>query len=381
MKFLHLADLHLGKRYNELSLIDDQKYILEKILEIAVKVKPDGIILAGDIYDKPVPPAEAVELLNGFLVGLTALKIKVFMISGNHDSAERIAFGESLMGFGGVFISPVYDGCVKSVTLNDCFGEVRVYLLPFIKPAAVRRFFGGEKTESYNDALKAVIGALDIDKTRRNVLVAHQFVTGSQSSGSEEFSVGDIGNVDASVFDGFDYVALGHVHGAQNVCGERVRYAGTPLKYSLSEAKSVKSATLVELKEKGSLTVSEIPLTPMREVVEIRGLYDELTKRSFYENTTYANDLVHVVLTDEEDVPDALGKLRIIYPNIMSLRYDNKRTRGQAELDLQCDGAIAARSPFGLFSALYAAQNNSEMSEGQAEFMRALIEKVWEDGE
>ena len=377
MKFLHLADLHLGKRYNELSLIDDQRYILGKVLEIAENVKPDGVILAGDIYDKSVPSAEAVELFNWFLNGLAALKIRTFIISGNHDSPERIAFGESLMSESGVHISPVYDGTVKSVKLSDGYGEVRVWLLPFIKPAAVRRFFEDEKIESYNDALKAVIGALDIDRKERNVLVAHQFVTGSQSSGSEEFVVGDIGNVDASVFDGFDYVALGHVHGAQNVAGERVRYSGTPLKYSLSEAKSTKSVTVVELKEKGSLNVSEIPLMPLREVVEIRGAYAELTKRSYYENTTLQSDLVHVVLTDEEDVPDALGKLRIIYPNLMSLRYDNKRTREQNSLEL--DETVTARSPYELFSALYAAQNNAEMTEEQSALVRALIEKVWED--
>lgn len=377
MKFFHLADLHLGKRYNELSLIDDQKYILGKILELAEKNKPDGVILAGDIYDKPVPSAEAVELLNRFLCGLVSLKIKVFMISGNHDSPERIAFGESLMDESGVYISPVYNGEIKSVTLTDGYGEVHVYLLPFIKPAAVRRFFEGEKIESYNDALRAVVGALKINTDSRNLLIAHQFVTGSQNSGSEEFTVGDIGNVDADVFDGFDYVALGHVHGAQNVAGSRMRYSGTPLKYSLTEAKSTKSVTVVELKEKGSLTVSEIPLTPLREVVEIRGTYAELTRRNYYENTTLQNDLVHVVLTDEEDVPDALGKLRIIYPNVMSLRYDNARTREQNSLEL--DESVTARSPFELFSALYTAQNNAEMTDEQSELVRALIEKVWED--
>lgn len=377
MKFFHLADLHLGKRYNELSLIDDQKYILGKILELAEKNKPDGVILAGDIYDKPVPSAESVELLNRFLSGLVSLKIKVFMISGNHDSPERIAFGESLMDESGVYISPVYNGEIKSVTLTDGYGEVHVYLLPFIKPAAVRRFFEGEKIESYNDALRAVVGALKINTDSRNLLIAHQFVTGSQNSGSEEFTVGDIGNVDADVFDGFDYVALGHVHGAQNVAGSRMRYSGTPLKYSLTEAKSTKSVTVVELKEKGSLTVSEIPLAPLREVVEIRGTYAELTRRNYYENTTLQNDLVHVVLTDEEDVPDALGKLRIIYPNVMSLRYDNARTREQNSLEL--DESVTARSPFELFSALYTAQNNAEMTDEQSELVRALIEKVWED--
>ncbi len=375
MKFLHLADLHLGKRYNELSLIDDQKYILGEILGIAAKEQPDGVILAGDIYDKSVPSAEAVELLNRFLNGLAALKTQVFMVSGNHDSPERVAFGESFMGLSGVHISPVYDGKLKRVTLPDCYGEVHVYLLPFIKPAPVRRFFETDTIESYTAAVRAAIGTIELDDRARNILVAHQFVTGSVSSGSEEFNVGDIGNVDAAVFDGFDYVALGHVHGAQNVAGERVRYSGTPLVYSLSEAAGVKSVTVVELKNKGDLKISEIPLKPMRRVVEIRGSYEELTKRSFYENTTLPSDLVHVVLTDEDEVPDALGKLRIIYPFVMSLRYDNKRTQTQAQLQL--DDGVPARTPFELFSALFMAQNNAEMSEEQSQFVQSLIEKVW----
>lgn len=375
MKFMHLADLHLGKRYNELSLIDDQRYILDKILEIAAAEKCDALLIAGDIYDKTMPSAEAVELLDSFLNGLARLKIQTFMVSGNHDSPERIAFGESFMGRGGVHVSPVYDGSLKRVTLTDGYGEVNVYLLPFIKPATVRKFFEDKVIDSYTAAVSAALGAVETDKNARNVLVAHQFVTGSKSSGSEEFTVGDIGNVDAGVFDGFDYVALGHVHGAQNVAGERVRYSGTPLKYSLSEAKSQKTATVVELKEKGSLTVSEIPLTPMRELVEIRGRYEELTRRSYYENTTLQSDLVHVVLTDEEEVPDALGKLRIIYPFVMSLRYDNSRTQAQAQL--QPGDSVPSRTPFELFSALYKAQNNADMSAEQSEFARALIEKVW----
>lgn len=372
---MHLADLHLGKRYNELSLIDDQRYILGKILEIAAAEKCDALLIAGDIYDKTMPSAEAVELLNSFLNGLARLKIQTFMVSGNHDSPERVAFGESFMGRGGVHVSPVYDGRLKRVTLTDGYGEVNVYLLPFIKPATVRKFFDGKVIDSYTAAVSAALGAVETDKNARNVLVAHQFVTGSKSSGSEEFTVGDIGNVDAAVFDGFDYVALGHVHGAQNVAGEKVRYSGTPLKYSLSEAKSQKTVTIVELKEKGSLTVSEIPLTPMRELIEIRGRYEELTRRSYYENTTLQNDLVHVVLTDEEEVPDALGKLRIIYPFVMSLKYDNSRTQAQAQLQL--DGSVPSRTPFELFSALYKAQNNADMSAEQSEFARALIEKVW----
>lgn len=375
MKFLHLADLHLGKRYNELSLIDDQKYILGKVLEIAAGQKCDGVLIAGDIYDKSVPSAEAVELFDWFLNGLSDLNVRVFIISGNHDSPERLAFGSKFMGAGGVHIAPVYGGKLSPVTLRDNFGEVNIYLLPFIKPATVRRFFEGQEIDGYNAAVKAALGGIRLDGGARNILIAHQFVTGSKSAGSEEVVVGDVGNVDAGIFDGFDYVALGHVHRAQNFNGGRVRYSGTPLKYSLSEAAESKSVTVVELGAKGDLSVSEVPLKPMREVVEIRGTYEELTRLSFYQGTTLRDDLVHVVLCDEEEVPDALGKLRIIYKNVMSLRYDNARTQAQAQLEL--DDGVPARSPLELFSALYKAQNNAEMSGEQEAFVRSLVEKVW----
>ncbi|MDE6075908.1 MAG: exonuclease SbcCD subunit D C-terminal domain-containing protein, partial [Clostridia bacterium] len=252
-----------------------------------------------------------------------------------------------------------------------------IYLLPFIKPATVRRFFEGEKIESYNDALKAAVDAMKIDTGARNVLIAHQFVTGSSHSGSEEFVVGDLGNVDAEIFAPFDYTALGHVHGAQNVGCERVRYSGTPLKYSLSEAKSEKSVTIVELKAKGDITVRTAALKPLRDVVEIRGTYEELTKKSFYEGTTLTKDLVHVVLTDEDDVPDALAKLRLIYPYIMNVRYDNTRTQNSSQAgELE---AVPARLPMELFSALFEAQNNKPMSSEQSELVSSLIEKIWGD--
>lgn len=377
MKFLHLADLHLGKRYNEFSLIGDQKYILDEIVGIFDAERCDGVIIAGDIYDKSVPSAEAVELFDGFLNALAERGAQVFAISGNHDSAERIAFGSRLMSLGGVHFSPVYSGAVEPVRLRDKYGVVNVYMLPFIKPATVRRFFGGQTIENYNDAVKAAVNAMNLDTGERNVLVAHQFVTGASHSGSEEFVVGDLGNVDAEIFAPFDYTALGHVHGEQNVGSSAVRYSGTPLKYSLSEAKNEKSVTVVELGQKGDLNVRTVALKPLRDVVEIRGTYEELTKRSFYGGTTLTGDLVHVVLTDEEEVPDALGKLRLIYPDIASLRYDNARTRESSQVG-QLE-AVSARSPIELFSALFEAQNNKPMSPEQRELAESLIEKIWGD--
>ncbi|MDE7380084.1 MAG: exonuclease SbcCD subunit D [Clostridia bacterium] len=377
MKFAHLADLHLGKRYNEFSLIEDQKYILGEILKICADYKCDGVIIAGDVYDKSVPSAEAVELFDSFLNGLTDGGYKVFVVSGNHDSAERLAFGNRQMSAGGVYLSPVYDGNTKCITLQDGWGKLNVYLLPFIKPATVRRFFG--EVETYTQAVAAAVEAMNVNTAERNILVAHQFVTGSSRSGSEEFSVGDAGNVDCSVFEKFDYVALGHIHGAQNVGGERVRYCGTPLKYSLSEASDTKSVTVVELTEKGSVKVETVPLIPLRDVREIRGTYEELTARSYYAGKHFVNDLIHVVLTDEDEVCDAFAKLRIIYPNVMSVRYDNTRTR-ENNIPLSSE-AVGARSPMELFSALFEAQNNAEMTEEQKNTVNALMQSIWGDGE
>lgn len=377
MKLFHLADLHIGKRYNELSLIDDQRYILDKILSLCDSEKPDGVIIAGDVYDKSVPSAEAVELFDLFLNGLSERGLKTFIISGNHDCAERVAFGSKLMRASGVYVAPVYDGSVKPVVLSDAYGEINFYLLPFVKPATVRRFFG-EDIDGYTAALAAVVNAMGVDASVRNVLVAHQFVTGSRQSGSEELVVGDLGNVDAAVFNPFDYVALGHVHGAQNVGTDSVRYCGTPLKYSLSEANDEKSVTVVELGEKGKLCVKTLPLQPMRDVREIKGTYDELTRKSYYDGAAFRNDLLHIVLTDEDEVTDALSKLRLIYPNVMSLRYDNVRTRENASEKLE---ALPARSPLEMFSSLYEAQNNAELSEKQRELVQSLIEKAWGDGQ
>ena len=242
MKFFHLSDLHLGRRMYEFSLIDDQKFILEELLCLAAEEHPDAVVIAGDIYDRAVPSAEAVELFDSFLTELAGRRIPVLAIAGNHDSPERIAFGAGLMAPSGVHLSPVYNGRVEPVTLSDAYGEVRFYLLPFIKPANVRRFYPDAVIESYTDALRCAVEHMDIAPSTRNVLVTHQFVTGGVRSESEDITVGGTDNVDAAVFDGFDYVALGHLHGAQSIGRETLRYSGTPLKYSFSEKDQEKSS-------------------------------------------------------------------------------------------------------------------------------------------
>lgn len=376
MKLIHLSDLHLGKRVNEYSMIEDQQYILKKIIGIIDDEKPDGVIIAGDVYDKPVPPAEAVQLFDDFLVSLAKRKLQVFVISGNHDSSERIAFASRIMDASGIHMSPVYSGNIEPISMVDEFGTVNIYLLPFIKPVHVRRFCDEEIT-TYTDAIKYAVSKMDINPDQRNVLITHQFVTGAKRSESEEISVGGTDNVDASAFESFDYVALGHIHSPQNCGSEKIRYCGTPLKYSFSEAKDQKSVTVVELCEKGDVTYKTIDLAPMHDLVELRGTYAELTLKSFYENTSWQEDYTHITLTDEEDIPDAIGKLRAVYHNLMKLDYDNKRTRTNAEINGTAD--VESKSPLELFSDFYELQNNQPMTDEQERYMRELIEKTWED--
>ncbi len=437
MKLLHISDLHIGKRVNEFSMIEDQKYILRQILTIADQQQADGVMIAGDIYDKPVPSAEAVQVFDWFLTELADRGKKVYAVSGNHDSAERIAFGAQLMRGRGVYVSPVYRGETAKYTLTDAYGEMNIYLLPFIKPAVVRHALEGltdtdadftqeevlsdaaekekpskvlpgscyetEKSskvssescyekekpskvssescyekekpskvspESYYDAVKIAIERMNVDTSKRNILIAHQFVTGAGRCDSEEVSVGGLDNVESEVFDAFDYVALGHIHSPQFIKRETLRYCGTPLKYSFSEADQEKSVTLVEFAEKGNIQLSTVPLVPLRDMRRIRGTYLEVTARTFYQEFN-TEDYVQVTLTDEEDIPDGLQKLRIIYPNLMRLEYDNSRTKQSHMIERAED--IEQKSEQELFAEFYELQNNQPMNAEQAAFVAQLI--------
>ena len=379
MKLIHLSDIHLGKRVNEFSMLEDQAHILKKILAVVDEEKPNGVLIAGDVYDKSVPSTEAVQLFDDFLVRLAERKLPVFIISGNHDSPERLSFANRLIDAVGIHLAPVYNGVVEPITLSDEYGPVNVYMLPFIKPAHVRGFFPDTEITGYSDAVAAAIGRMNIDKTQRNVLITHQFVTGAQRSDSEELSVGGTDNIGAEVFCDFDYVALGHIHGPQNMDSGRIRYCGSPLKYSFSEAAQQKSVTVAELKEQGTLEIHTEPLIPRRDMVELKGSYQQLTLREFYESTTYQEDYTHITLTDEEDIPDAVAKLRAVYHNLMKLDYDNTRTRHSAAIS----GAenVETRSPIDLFAEFYELQNGLPMSAEQTELVAALIEKIWEGEE
>ena len=411
MKFLHLADLHIGKRVCEHNMLDEQVHILGEVLDIARKESPDAVLIAGDVYDKSVPSAEAVAVLDDFLVKLAATGTKVFVLSGNHDSAERIAFGGRLMQGMGVYMSPVYNGEFAPMTLKDNLGEVDLWMLPFVRPADVRAHLESDEecaaVTDYTSAMRMAIAQMKFTESRRNVLVAHQFVTGAERSESEE-NVGGLDNVDASVFEKFDYVALGHIHKPQNVAKDadgtvRVRYSGTPLKYSLSEATHAKSVTVVELGAAGNaggavaatavagdlfagfgmraaLQLREVPLKPLHDVREIRGTFAELVSPEFRTAQVAAgnklDDFVYVKLTDENDVPDAAQKLRGIYPNLMMLDYDNERTRNQ-KIAVGVE-AVEKKTPMQLFGEFFNEMTRREMNSEECEFVQSIVDGIWE---
>ena len=375
MKFAHIADLHIGKRVHDFSMLEDQRYILEEMLRIFDEEKVDGVLIAGDVYDKTVPSAEAVQVFDDFITKLAKMEMPVYMISGNHDSAERLAFGAQLFENNGVYISPVYEGEVKKVEVEDVYGTVNIWLLPFLKPATVRHALQREDINTYEEGVVAALQGCEIDTEQRNILVAHQFVTGADRSDSEETSVGGLDNVSAEVFEDFDYVALGHIHRAQKMGREALRYSGTPLKYSFSEADHKKSVTIVELLEKGRVEIHVVPLVPRRDMRKMRGTYMEVTARDAYTEENKM-DYLQITLTDEEDVPGALQKLRTVYPNLMRLEYDNVRTRENREV--QAVEAQEQKSELELFEEFYELLNNESMKDEQVEFVEKLIQDLKE---
>ena len=378
MKLVHLADLHLGKKVNEFSMIDDQEYILKEIINIIDDEKTDGVLVAGDVFDRPIPSEEAIKLWDDFLNAMAKRNIQVFAISGNHDSAVRFAEHTSLMDSTGIHLSPEYNGKTKKYQIEKQGVKVNIYLLPFIKPIHVRHYFPDEDINNYTDACRVAIENMQVNKEELNILIAHQFVTGATRCDSEEISVGGLDNVDVTVFEDFDYVALGHIHGKQTIGRDTIRYSGTPLKYSFSEKNHVKSVTVIEIDSKKDISVREVILTPRRDMAEIRGKCSDLIQGISNENVD-ANDYLQVVLTDENDVPNAMSDLRRVYPNIMKLSYDNTRTREDRSLELNRD--VEKKSPIDLFKEFYENQNNQSLTDEQREFMEELIEEIWEGGD
>lgn len=375
MKILHLSDLHFGKRLNNFSLLEDQYHINQQIFKLAEDTHIEAVIIAGDVFDKQIPSAGAIQLFDDFLNFWAELNLPVFIISGNHDSAERLSFGANIFSNNNIYISPVYNGQITPITLNDAYGKINFYLLPFIKPATVRPFFPDEKINSYTEAVQTVLKKLPLNKNERNILIAHQFVTGAVLSDSEEIVIGGLDNIDAHIFNSFDYVALGHIHTPQTILRDTIRYCGTLLKYSFSEANQQKSATIVNIKTKSQIDIDTYPVKPLHDMRKIKGTYAELTSRQTYINTD-TNDYILATLTDEEDIPDAVNRLRSIYPNIMQLNYDNTRTR--TSRNIETIDTNTAKAPLELFNEFYKLQNNQPLNEIQSQIIQDLISAIWE---
>lgn len=378
MKLLHLGDLHLGKTLGEFDLEKDQKYILDRILEIVAERSVDGVLIAGDVYDKTIPSEAATKLLDYFLCKLADAGVSVFMISGNHDSDERLHFGSNLFEANRIYISSVFDGELYRKTVTDDYGEIDIYLLPFVKASQVKHFYQDENIASYDEAVRAVIRKAGIDFGRRNVIVAHQFVTGisedpvlSGSEGAGTINVGTVEKIGYDCFDGFDYVALGHIHSPQHVGREGIRYSGSPLKYSLSEASNSKSVPVITLGEKGNVDIELVPLVPMRDLRHITGKLNDLLKR---ENIRDTNDFLYVTLTDEDVVNDAMGIFQQTYPNTVKVIYDNSHTRAVEHIDIS--NIVENRSFNDLISDFYRQIYNCDISDEEMEYMRAVAQEA-----
>lgn len=373
MKLFHLSDLHLGKRVYAFSMLPDQRYVLKQVCALAEKHQPDGILLSGDLYDKPIPPVEAVQLLDEFLTKMQQMGIAVYAISGNHDSAGRVDFGSRILQQQNLHICGAFDGKLYHVSKEDAFGEIHFYLLPFLKPATVSAFREGGESLTYAEAVKWALETMDIDTTKRNVLLAHQFVTWkgtAEESDSETKTLGGVDEMDASLFFDFDYVALGHLHSPQRIGRDTIRYGGSPLKYSFSELRQKKGVTLVEIQEKGNITTEFLPLEPLHHLREIKGTLADLLEAA--EEAGGSEDYVRAILTDEGAVYDPVGRLRVYYPNLMTLEMAQRGER-QEDFSLQLDQEQLSGPA--LFAGFFEKQNDREMSEAQ----KALVEKIWQD--
>lgn len=371
MKIIHISDLHLGKNLNGINLFEDQKYILSKIIEIIKKEKIDALLISGDIYDKSIPSAEAVFLLDEFLGEIKKLNIATFIISGNHDNQRRLSYGNAIFKNNNIFISNVYAGEVEKITLEDEFGKVNFYLLPFLKPSMVSPFFEGRNIASYDDAITLALEdtLAKLKNDERNIILAHQFVTGGSLSDSEDVVVGGVDNISKDHFHKFDYAALGHLHTPQKL-GENIYYSGTPLKYSVSEANHQKGLMLITLKEKGNLEIAKIPLKPKRDLRKIKGKYAEIVLKKNYENTD-TQDLVAITLTDEEEIPDIIYRLRAIYLNILSIDYENKSSEME-KIEL---AKIKVKSPLELFGEFYKLHNDRDLTDMQIKIIEEILDE------
>lgn len=377
MKILHLADLHLGKRVNEMSMIEDQKYILDQIITLIKEESVGIVLLCGDIYDKSIPTIEAIHLLDEFLDQLSKMAIKVLMISGNHDSIDRLSFGKSLFTRSNLYIASQFENEIEKITVKENGITVNFYMLPFVKSAYISHIFQLQ-TDSYEECFRYLIEHTKIDEEETNILLSHQFVTANKKnpelSDSETSSLGGIDNIDFHIFDPFDYVALGHIHKPQAMGREMVRYAGSILKYSFSEIHMDKKATILTIDAKKEISLSFYPLKPLRDMREIECSLEELLKKQC--EIGNQEDYMHVILTDEEQILDAIGKVRTIYPNVMQISFKNRRYMKQLESAQIKEDQISDQSPAELFEQFYKMQNHIDLDEKRLQLVLSVFEEV-----
>ena len=383
MKFFHLSDLHIGKQLHRYNLKEDQQVILKEVITYAKELRPDAIVIAGDIYDKSVPSSEAVNVFDEFLTDLSEItpEIPILIISGNHDSPDRLKYASEILKRHHIYLAGNVperpEEHIEKVTLHDAYGEVDFYLLPFMKPAYVKNIFVDGTPETYSDAVKEIIKREKIDyKDKRNVLVSHQFYVGEKAESpetcdSEVFSVGGIDNVDIGSVKEFDYVALGHLHGAQCIGKPEIRYCGTLLKYSVSESTQNKSLTVVTLKAKGEKPeIENYPLHPLRDVRKKKGTLDEIIKES---RETEKDDYISITLTDEIDPYKPKEQLERIFSHILEIRVDNQRTRTKLK---EMDEELVMKDPFTSFAEFYKEMQGREMNGEEETIMKEIFDKA-----
>ena len=369
MRFLHTADIHLGKRLNDISLLEDQKYILGQIADISREKKVDAVLISGDVYQRAAPDSSAMEVFNVFLSDLAREGIKIFVISGNHDSDRRISYFSSLIRPSGVYVSERFEGVLQKITLEDQFGEIDIHLFPFVKPIYVRRCFPDEDITTYQQMTECVLRHSEVDAGRRNVLLAHQYIIGAELSDSEELAVGGLDSIDHTLFSDFDYVALGHIHKPQRAGSSTVRYAGSPLKYSFSEMNGKKSVVVFEMREKGDISLETVELSPLHEMRQVRGSLDGITEMP------YSEDYVRVVVTDEFVPPDAKFSCAAVFPNMMNFAVSNSKTESEEEVNIE-DG-IENKSVSELFCDFFKVQTEgAEPSEEHISLLNEILEEM-----
>ncbi|MCR5178665.1 MAG: exonuclease SbcCD subunit D [Lachnospiraceae bacterium] len=378
MKLLHVSDLHLGRSLGDFDLTDDQEFMLDQLLGIADENSVDAVLIAGDVYDKSIPSEAATRMLDHFLNSLAKKSINTYIISGNHDSDDRLNYGSELFTTNRIFISAKYDGHLYKNTLKTDDTEADIYLLPFVKASRVRHFLPEAEIETYDDAVRAILENEVIDSSRCNILVAHQFVVGESSDpdlgGSESLgtkSVGLVEKIGFDCFDCFDYVALGHIHSPQQVGRREVRYSGSPLKYSLSEVNNEKSVSLITIDKDKNVDIELIPVKPLRNMRHIKGKLRDLLDKS---NVSSPDDFIYATLTDEEMVNDAMAIFQLTYPNTVKIDYDNTRTREIEQVDIS---RIANNRSFDeLISDFYKQIYSCEISPEEMDIMRSVAKEA-----